>query len=282
MLVYFDKKYTEGILKNMKKESEILIKKLEKSGFTDKEALVYVTLLELGGAFPSRVAEYSGLKRPTVYNVLTTLSVRGIINEIEKKNKLFYQIDKPEKIIRYAESRVNRSNDDLDAIKKIVPEIEGMFNIFVNQPKVTYYTGIDGLLSMYDDEVSIKKPYEMLVISNVDEFVSNLPKKYLSDFIKKKAEIGITTRLLLPNTKNDKNYSENYYGSVPEKFRPKCKYVDQNKFPLVGEIIIYGDSKVSILNFSKNQMIGVTINDKSIYNMMRTIFELSWNSSLVE
>jgi len=65
------------------------LKKLEKSGLSDKEALVYLSLLELGGAFPSKIAEYSGLNRSTVYMVLLNLSVRGLVNEIEKKNKFF-------------------------------------------------------------------------------------------------------------------------------------------------------------------------------------------------
>ena len=71
----------------MEIKNKDLVQQLEKSGFTNKEALVYVTVLELGGAFPSRIAEYSGLRRSTVYNVLVTLSVRGLVNEIKKKKK---------------------------------------------------------------------------------------------------------------------------------------------------------------------------------------------------
>ena len=77
---------------DMKIKNPDVLKKLEQTGFSDKEALVYASLLELGGAYPSRIAEYAGLKRSTVYNVLLHLSVRGLISEIDKKSKLFYQI----------------------------------------------------------------------------------------------------------------------------------------------------------------------------------------------
>ena len=76
----------------MKIKNPLFLKKLEKTGFSDKEALVYLTLLELGGASPSKIAEYAELNRTTVYKILLNLSVRGLINEIEKRNKLFYQI----------------------------------------------------------------------------------------------------------------------------------------------------------------------------------------------
>jgi sugar-specific transcriptional regulator TrmB len=266
----------------MQINNQLIVKKLEKIGLTDKESLVYVSLLELGGAYPSRIAEYCGLKRATVYNVLTTLSVRGLINEIEKRNKLFYQIEKPEKISKYAESRISQAEDALDRAKEIIPEIAGLFSLLTNHPRVTYYEGVEGLLSIYEDMVSIKKPYEMVAFSRADEFAIFLPEKFLLDFIKKKVEIGITTRGLIPDTKENRNFSETYFKGAPEKFWPKRRYIKPENFPLSGEIIMYGDSKISITNFAKNQMTGVMIEDKALHQMMRTIFELSWNSSLVK
>lgn len=262
-------------------KNELLVKKLQRAGFTDKEALIYVALLELGGGSPSQIAEYSGLKRPNVYNLLTTLCVRGLLNEIEKKNKLFYQIDKPEKIFRYVQNKVNLANDNLDLAKEVIPEIEGLFSVLKNRPRVTYYEGVDGLLSVYEDILTIKKPYEMLLFSKADEFADFLPRDFLLNLMKKKVETGITTRALFPDTPSNRNFNEDYYKNIPEKFWPKCKYINADKFPLVGEIIIYGDSKISIINLAKNQLMAVIIEDKSLHNMLRTIFELSWNSSLV-
>lgn len=260
-----------------------IVKKIEKSGFTDKEALVYVSLLELGGAYPSRIAEYSGLNRSTTYKILLNLSVRGIINEIEKKNKIFYQIDKPEKISQYAERRVSMAVNALDYTKEIVPEIAGLFNIIKNHPRVTYYEGMDGLASIYEDMINVKKPYEMVAFSKTDEFVGLLSEKFLINFIKKKVEIGITTRGLLPDTPGSRKFIDQYYNEkVPEKLMPRRRYIAENMFPLSGEIIMYGDSKISITNFTKNQITGVVIQDKALHQMMRNIFELSWNSTLVK
>jgi hypothetical protein len=262
-------------------KNEALVRKLEKNVFTDKEALVYVSLLELGGASPSLVSEYSGLKRATVYNVLTTLSVRGIVNEIKKKDRLFYQIDKPEKVFRYAESKVRRAEDDLDNTKEIIPDIEGLFSVLKNRPKVTYYEGVDGLLSIYEDITTIKTPHEMLMFSKADEFGAFLPREFMSNLIKKKAEIGITVRAIFPDTEANRNFNGIYYKDAPENIWPKCRYISADSFPFVGEIIVYGDSKVAIINFDKDQMIGVVIKDKSLHKMMGTIFELSWDSRLV-
>lgn len=38
---------------------ENLLKKLQKTELSDKEALVYTALLELGGAYPAKIADYT-------------------------------------------------------------------------------------------------------------------------------------------------------------------------------------------------------------------------------
>ena len=50
---------------------------LRNFGLNDKEARVYVALLELGQTTAYAIAERSGLKRPTVYVILDDLRQKG-------------------------------------------------------------------------------------------------------------------------------------------------------------------------------------------------------------
>lgn len=265
----------------MKIKNESLIKKLQKIGLTDKESLVYTSLLELGSAFPSKIAEYSGLKRATTYNILTTLSIRGIINEIEKKNKLFYQIEKPEKIIRNIKDKIKINESALDYAQELVPEINNLLSLLKNQTKVTYYEGVDGLLSIYEDMINTKEPYEMLAFSKASDLIPIFPEKFLANYVQKKIEIGITTRTLVPDTEENRKYFEVYTKNNPGNLYPRMKYVAPGEFSFKGEITIYGDSKISITDFNENRLTGVVIEDPALNKMMRAIFELSWNSTLV-
>ncbi len=265
----------------MQVKNQILIKKLEKTGFTDKEALVYVSLLELGGAFPSKIAEYTDLKRATVYFVLTALSVRGLVNEIERKNKLFYQIEKPEKILRYAQNKVSESENSLEKTKTLIPEITHLFELLKDHSKVTYYEGLDGLLSMYEDMISIKKPYEMLAFSKASELIPLVPDKFIKNYAKKKIELGITTKIFIPDTPENRKHLPIYPENTPKKFYPVIKYIAPEKFVFNGEIVIYGDSKIAITNFGENKLTGVIMEDKALNGMMRVIFDLTWDSRSV-
>lgn len=266
----------------MQIKNSSLIEKLVKAGFNNKEALVYVSLLELGGAYPSKVAEYSGLKRSTVYNVLVTLSIRGIINEIEKRNKLFYQIEKPDKVIRYSESRIKRAEEESDRMKSVLPDIEGLYGILGTRPKVTYFENIEGVTLVYEDMISTNNKYEMLAFSNAKEFEHVFPETFFENFRKSKERIGITTRGIIPETPKDRIFNDKFYSGYKKEVVPEIRYVPAEKFPFHGEIVVYGENKVAIVNLNKENLTGTIIEDANIYGMMKMIFELSWNSALVK
>jgi len=259
-----------------------LLQKLEKAGFSSKEALVYTSLLELGGAYPSRIAEYSGLKRATVYNILVTLSIRGLINEIEKRNKLFYQIEKPEKVVRYAEGRIKRAEEESERMKSILPDIEGLFGSLGTRPKVTYFENIEGILSIYEDMIMVDKKYELLAFSNTKELEKVLPEKFFENFRRSKERMGITARGIIPDTESDRKFNDKFFKGYKKEIVPNMKYVSIEQFPYKGEIVIYEENKVAIINLSREHLTGTIIEDETIHGMMKMIFELSWNSTVVK
>ena len=73
-------------------ENEAITRHLEKIGLNDKSALIYSTLLTMGGAYPSALADATRINRSTVYKILLDLSIKGLVTEIERSKKLYYQI----------------------------------------------------------------------------------------------------------------------------------------------------------------------------------------------
>jgi len=250
--------------------------KIEGIGLSDKEALVYNALIELGGAFPSKIAEYTGLKRSTVYKVLLDLSIKSLVSEIEKRNKLYYHIENPNRLVRYAKDKVRIAEDQLEAASKIIPEIEGLYSLLANRPKISYFENIDGILSIYKDQVDGTKKYEMLAFSNAAELENVFPEKFFADYRRAKERIGITTRGIIPDTDKDETFVARLYDGYRKEVIPQAKYIPAKEFPFKGEITIYGSNKVSIVNLNKEYLTGLIIEDETIHNMMRMIFELSW------
>jgi sugar-specific transcriptional regulator TrmB len=255
---------------------EQLPETFEKAGLSPKEAKIYSCLLTLGGAFPSKIAEETKLNRSTVYKVLLDLSVKGLVNEIKKKNKIYYQIEKPKQLLRYAKERVTIASDDLERMQKILPDIEGLYSLLQNKPKITYFEGLDEILSIYEDHINTKEPYEMTAIANTNELENVFPKKFFENYRRTKEKIGITTRGIITNSEQSNTFIQRMYAGYKKEIVPVMRYVSDLQFPFKGEVTIYKNNKVSIVNLSREQLTGVVIEDQTIYNMIRTMFELSW------
>lgn len=259
--------------------TERILSNISNVGLSEKEALVYAVLAELGGAFPSRIAEETKLNRSTVYKILLDLSIKGLVNEIEKKNKLYYQIERPQKLIRYAKDRVQMAKDQLEKAEKALPELEGLFSLVSNKPKVLFFEGPDTILNICNDMVSGKGNYEMLAFSNSKKFKNYLPPNQLRDFVKSKEKMNISTRAITPDTEEDRSYNTAVFKGIKEKLWPKIRHIPKELFPYEAELTIYGDNKVSITKLGGENIIGVIIEDTVIHGMMKMIFELSWKST---
>jgi len=262
-------------------QTEHIQKQLEKIGLTKKEVLVYSAILELGGAYPSKIAEITKINRSTVYKILLDLSIKGLINEIEKSKKLFYQINNPSRLTRYLKDRVIIANDNLEAAQRIIPEIEGLFNMFAEKPRVSYFEGQEQVMSIYTDHIQGGKSYEMLAWANTTYLQDLLKLDFFLHYRKTKEKIGITTRGIVPDTEFDQEFVNKTYKDIDikQKYWPTMKYIPYTQFSFKGEITIYGEDKVSIVNLNKNHFTGTIIQDKTIHNMMKMIFELSWKGA---
>ena len=250
--------------------------KLKKSGFSAKEAAVYSALIFLGGAFPSKIAESTGLNMSTVYKFLENLAVRGLFTELTKRNKLFYQVENPRNVERYAKSRITIAKRQLETTQDLLPVLEGLYRRADNKPLVKFFEGKDGVLKVYEDHVADAKSYEMLAFSNTAGLLKFLTADFRLKYIKRKQKNGITTRAILPGTEADIKYSETIYAGFPQKIWPKTKNVPRTMFSTQSDITIYGQNKVSIINFSGPQFTATIIEDKTIHDMMVMIFELAW------
>ncbi len=260
----------------MKIQNHNLLLKLQRSGLSDKESLIYMAILELKGAYPSKISEYTGLNRTTVYMILLDMSVKGLVNEIKKNKKQFYQLTNPNRLISVKKMKLSLIEDEISNLNKIIPDIESLYNENSHKPKITYYNGIDGVLDLYKTHIDVDHAYEMLGWSNTTEVMKILPKSFLDKYIRTKKKKNISSRGIFPDTEKDRNYFRDKY-SLPEKSANKnIRFIPYEKFPFNAELTIYGDKNISIVNLNKDKLSGVVIEDETVHGLLKMIFELNW------
>jgi sugar-specific transcriptional regulator TrmB len=122
---------------------ESLIYEIQKLGLSEKEAQVYIALLELGPSTPYRVSKKAHLKRPTAYVIAEELVQKGLLVRVLQEKKKTY-------IARSIEVYVSDMEKKLDDVKKIVPELVALQRKTSEQPNLLYFEGISGLKQAYE------------------------------------------------------------------------------------------------------------------------------------
>ncbi|HEY4505295.1 MAG TPA: helix-turn-helix domain-containing protein [Candidatus Paceibacterota bacterium] len=253
-----------------------LTSKLSRAGLSEKEAQIYAYLIESGGAFPTEIAKHTGLNRTTVYKILEILSIKGIVTELEKQKKFFYQAESPKSLERFVSSQMTMAKRQIESLEQVLPTLEGLFNASPNKPIVRFFEGEEGVLNVYRDHVEGGKSYEMLSFSNTADLMKFITPEFRDDYIRKKAKIGITTRAVLPDTELDVDYNETIYVKFPKNIWPEIKNITSKDFPFKSDLTIYSTNKVSIINFNEPKLAGTIIEDQIVHDMMKMIFELAW------
>lgn len=263
------------------------LKELERSltdvGLSDKERHVYLCLFEMGGrGFPSAIAEKAGLNRSTTYKVLTSLSIKGLVSDIEKSKKIYYQLNKPEKLVSYIEYQSKEVGKKLQDIRSIVPELSRMFSHLSEMPKVQFFEGYNQVQDIYVDMTRYKN-YEMLAFFNVKYVETFWDNERLIKWVKERERQKVSMRAILPDTPQNRSYARRVYGIASPKYRPIIRHVPEEIFPYDCEVTAYGTNRVAIFKLNKEtldkQMVGIIIEDEMIHKMIRMIFELAWEGT---
>lgn len=237
-----------------------LIKLLEEAGFTDKEARVYLALLELGKGNVTEISKISNLKRAIIYVILEGLVKRGYVSELPERKINTYQATDPSVIL--GQLRGITKN-----FSQMLPILRTLGNRGSKKPKIRYYDSEEGILRIWDGEMNVAK--EAFFISSYQRIEERFPGK-IDEWIKK-AEKGIVT------TGFRHLVSDNPYElELVNKFRA----VDQN-VRILSELknshmdfTIY-DNKLAITSLEENAFI-VVIESDELVRSMRPLFELAW------
>ena len=256
-----------------------IVSKLVSAGLDKKAAKIYEYVLRQGGAFPSTISKATEINRTTTYSILLNLDVKGLVNQIKKNGKSYYQTTGPTKFRAFIKSQLTIAKRKHDKGVDVLTDIEGLFQSLPNKPKITYYEGIEGVLEVYQDHVNVESSYKMLGFANAGALREFFPTDFFTNYRKSKQRKGITTRGIIPDTKLDMTFNEDVYKGIQKPYWPVMRHIPAEKFPYNGELTIYGQNKVSIVNFNKNNYVGVIIEDNSIHGMLKVMFELAWDGA---
>src|SRR3989338_10454756 len=120
-------------------------KVLQNIGLNEKQAKIYLALLELGKGTVVEIAKKSELKRPITYIVLDGLRKKGLVSELPAKKRKIFVAEDPAVL-----EKNNRQN--LDEFRDMLPMFRALYNRAA-KPKIKFYDSKDAIESLYYNEI---------------------------------------------------------------------------------------------------------------------------------
>jgi sugar-specific transcriptional regulator TrmB len=242
----------------------MLIEELKKIGLNEKEAKIYLALLELGEANIQQLSKKSAVKRTTVYDILEGLKQKGLINITTKNKRAFYLAEDPRKI-------EEQLDEKKIALRRVMPELLSITNLLSKKPKILYHEGEDGIKDVYRD--TLRYPDQELLAWVAEEAVTKFDKTFLDEqYVPKRVASKIWVRSIAPDVPE----MQKYKGEDQASLR-RTKLIPAHDFPVDVEINLYGKSKVGVMSFEEK--FGLIIESPKIYQTLKGIFEAQWETS---
>lgn len=246
-------------------------------GLTKEESFVYETLLTASSFTPTLLSIKTKIPRTSLYRSLLSLSVKGLVSEIIKGKRKVYKAESPKQL----ESLLREQHNELDLLQKQLstklPQLVEVFKKSSLRSQASFFEGDESVTNIYRDQV-LEKGYEKLAFANIRMVTNLLPKEFIEYYQKSKQNQKINTRIIAPDTKEDREMIELTYRSIQKKYRPEIKFLSAQVFPYEGDISVYGKNKLSAINLRSNNPIGVIVEDQTLHDMFKAMFNIIWNT----
>lgn len=236
---------------------------LQNLGLSENEAKVYLATLSLGLTTILRIAKSAEVKRTTVYSVVESLKLRGLISEELKGWKRYFVAENPEKLEKVLDEKRNN-------FQNLLPEFLALQNLKGSDALIKYYQGLEAVKNIYNDLLDEIKAHEDYLVIAAQEQWFNLDPKYFQNFIKKRAKLPINIRLLMIDSLISREHQKQ-----EQIFNEKIKILPKNT-SLTTNLVIT-PQKVVIHQLIPPIM-AIVIENKSIIQMHQELFEIIWKS----
>ena len=233
---------------------------LSNAGFTEKEAAVYLSALELGRASILDIARHSNVKRSTVYEIIDILEDKGYIKKTKQGKKHYFVAESPKTVLGMIKEKEARFQEAL-------PQLMSLFNAQEKRPKVYFFQGESEIRQMYEETVREGKP--ILNYTSVIELYQYLDKDWVDDYIKRRVAAKIPSRIIVLESPESIDWAESAASELRE-----VRLIPKKDYNFSADVHIFGN-KVIVATY-RSGLFGILIEDENIAQMQRVAFELMW------
>ena len=236
-----------------------LTKLLEDSGFTEKEARVYLALLSFGQADVTEIAKAADLKRSIVYVILEGLIKRGYANLLPNSKVNTYQAIDPSVILN--QLKILTKN-----FSEMLPLLRTLKNQGGRRPKISYHESQEGIWKIYEEMTQVEDAFFITSYTRIEKCFANSITTWISQW--KKGYYKLKGRHLLPNNPRDIEIGREFL-----KISQRVRVLEAlNEIHM--DFAVYRNSFA--ITALEEEPFMVVIESEELVKSIRAIFEIVW------
>lgn len=237
-------------------------------GLSYPQSLIYEKLIKGGPQKAGKIALNTPFKRGLVYKTLEELVKMELVEKKEYPRKVaIFEAKHPLSLRELAEKKEQKARDAKKALEGMLSSIVSDFNLTSSKPGVSIYEGMEGVKKVIYDTFSSKE----VVYTYADiEMINKYMKKLNDDYAKERDRRGLEKKVLFPDSPYSREYLKTYHRDTTGLGIVK---LTKN----FGSIMQIYQDKISYVTLTDEKQIGVIIENKSIYEMHRVLFEFMWS-----
>lgn len=235
---------------------------LTEYGLTPKQARVYIASLQLGVASVQAIAAAAKTERTNAYDAIEALISKGLMSASSVGKKRLYAAEAPAILKRLLEEKQSQ-------LTSLLPELDSLYNVSENKPRIRYYPGLEGYKTVYDDTLTCRAKL-LYGIYSVKDITDVLGVDYVNEIVERRVRAGITLRIVRSHEKEMGIYPSNLAELREVKLAPEGMI-----FPIV--TFVY-DNKVIYLS-SKKETFGLIMESADLAQAHKNYFDGLWQIS---
>lgn len=237
---------------------------LTELGLSDKEAKLYLALLEHGDMTGYELAGFMGLKPTATYYTLDELRKKGLVNKIPYTSKQVFSARDPRDVVSQMHEKVKK-------VESALPKLLSLANVST-RANVHFFEGLTGCEQAFDMMTTHAKNKKMIGFYMYKDMLSEDQMKIDAAYKNKLLNIGCTIRGLSPEAERLKKHVDTYSrnDNISLKYLSRELYSPETSIETVGPATM-------IASYDLGQHL--VIENHELARSMRQIFELLWNSA---
>jgi sugar-specific transcriptional regulator TrmB len=240
-------------------------------GLSEKEAVVYISTLELGRGTVAQISRRAGINRTTGYDILSSLQNKELVRISGKEPKQEYVPESPDNLLKVTkrhldmlQAQVAKTREASEKADRLIPSLKSLQKT-EDRPEVKFYEGVEGMKEVYEDTLSSTEPIR--AYASIDDMHATL-KGYFPEYYKRRAQKGISIRGIVPETPLGRERMLHNEAEAREAI-----LVPPDTFGFHPEINVY-DNKLMMVSW--REKLGIIIESAEIADAMKKIYELAW------